>query len=150
MDIKKDKKSGSIANKRECFILPTYNEEKNIRRTIEGILSNQELVPGYQFEFLVVDDNSTDCTQKVVQDFIQNYTNLHIITGEKRGLGDAYKRGFKHALNLFKPDLVFQMDSDGQHDPMLIPNFIEQIDAGHSLVIGSRFAEGVSTPDFSF
>ena len=107
MDLKKDKTSRSVENKSACFILPTYNEEKNIRRTIEVILSNQELVPGYQFEILVVDDNSTDGTQKEVQDLIKNYTNLHIITGEKRGLGDAYKRGFKHALNLFKPDLVF-------------------------------------------
>ena len=150
MDLKRDKTSRSVTNKGACFILPTYNEEKNIRRTIEGILSNQELVPDYQFEILVVDDNSTDGTQREVQDLIKNYTNLHIITGEKKGLGDAYKRGFKHALNLFKPDLVFQMDSDGQHDPMLIPSFIEQIDAGHSLVIGSRFVEGGSTPDFSF
>jgi dolichol-phosphate mannosyltransferase len=73
-----------------------------------------------------------------------------MITGEKKGLGDAYKRGFRHALSFFKPDLIFQMDSDGQHDPMLIPGFIEQINAGHSLVVGSRFVEGGSTPDFSF
>ena len=150
MDLKKDKASRSVANKSACFILPTYNEEKNIRKTIEGIFSNQESVPGCQFKILVVDDNSTDGTQKEVHDLIKNYINLHMITGEKKGLGDAYQRGFRHALKLFKPDLIFQMDSDGQHDPMLIPGFIEQINAGHSLVVGSRFVEGGSTPDFSF
>ena len=150
MDLKKDKASRGVANKSACFILPTYNEEKNIRKTIEGIFSNQESVPGCQFKILVVDDNSTDGTQKEVHDLIKNYINLHMITGEKKGLGDAYQRGFRHALKLFKPDLIFQMDSDGQHDPMLIPGFIEQINAGHSLVVGSRFVEGGSTPDFSF
>ena len=101
MDLKKDKASRSVANKSACFILPTYNEEKNIRRTIEGIFSNQESVPGCQFKILVVDDNSTDGTQKEVHDLIKNYTNLYMITGEKKGLGDAYKRGFRHALRLF-------------------------------------------------
>ena len=83
MDLKKDKTPRGVANKSACFILPTYNEEKNIRRTIEGILSNQELVPDYQFEILVVDDNSTDGTQKEVQDLIKNYTDVFVDEDEE-------------------------------------------------------------------
>ena len=150
MDLKDKKDSSRTTTTEVCFVLPTYNEEKNIQQTLEGIFSNQILVPSCRFRVLVVDDNSSDGTQKEVTLLIAKYPDLHMITGDKKGLGDAYKRGFLYALSSFKPDLVFQMDSDGQHDPKLIPAFIEQINAGYSLVVGSRFTEGGSTPDFSF
>ena len=73
-----------------------------------------------------------------------------MITGEKRGLGDAYRRGMKHACRALHADLVFEMDADLQHSPNLIPLFIALADCGFSLVIGSRFAPGGDTPDFSF
>ena len=41
------------------------------------------------------------------------------------------------------------MDSDGQHDAYLIPEFLKEIKAGKDVVIGSRFIAGGSTPDFS-
>ena len=150
MDLKDKQDSSKTKTTEVCFVLPTYNEEKNIRQTVEGIFSNQILVPTSRFRVLVVDDNSSDGTQKEVTQLIAKYPDLHMITGDKKGLGDAYKRGLLYALSSFKPDFVFQMDSDGQHDPKLIPAFIEQINAGYSLVVGSRFVEGGSTPDFSF
>ena len=42
------------------------------------------------------------------------------------------------------------MDSDGQHDASLIPDFLSYIEEGKDVVIGSRFVEGGTTPDFSF
>ena len=147
MDLKNKRDSSETETTEVCFVLPTYNEEKNIRQTVEGIFSNQILFPTHRLRVLVVDDNSSDGTQKKVTQLITKYPDLHMITGDKKGLGDAYKRGFLHALSFFKPDFVFQMDSDGQHDPKLIPAFIEQINAGYSLVVGSRFTEGGSLTD---
>jgi dolichol-phosphate mannosyltransferase len=147
VDLKNKRDSSETKTTEVCFVLPTYNEEKNIRQTVEGIFSNQILFPTHRLRVLVVDDNSSDGTQKKVTQLITKYPDLHMITGDKKGLGDAYKRGFLHALSFFKPDFVFQMDSDGQHDPKLIPAFIEQINAGYSLVVGSRFTEGGSLTD---
>ena len=42
------------------------------------------------------------------------------------------------------------MDSDGQHDASLIPDFVSYIEEGKDVVIGSRFIDGGTTPDFSF
>ena len=42
------------------------------------------------------------------------------------------------------------MDSDGQHDTSLIPLFLDKIESGYDVVIGSRFTEGGSIPNFSF
>ena len=132
-----------------CFVLPTFNEADNIRNIIEAIFEQQVNVPEYQFKVLVVDDNSPDGTQQIVNQLIEKYDSLYLIAGKKNGLGNAYKRGFAYALKALNPEIIFQMDSDGQHDPQIIPDFISQINQGYSLVIGSRFIEGGTTPEFS-
>jgi dolichol-phosphate mannosyltransferase len=81
---------------------------------------------------------------------MQKNPYLLLVTGNKVGLGDAYKRGISFAMSTFKPDLLLQMDADGQHDPTLIPKFINLANDGFSLVIGSRYVPGGSTPDFSY
>ena len=133
-----------------CFVLPTYNEEENIGNIIQQILKEEKSLSKHTFTILVVDDNSTDETQTIVQRYISLNSKVHLVTEQKKGLGDAYKRGFKYALNDLKADLIFQMDSDGQHDTSLIPDFVSYIEEGKDVVIGSRFAEGGTTPDFSF
>ena len=133
-----------------CFVLPTYNEEENIENIIQQILKEEKNQSKHTFSILVVDDNSTDETQTIVQRYISLNSKVHLVTGQKKGLGDAYKRGFKYALNDLQADLIFQMDSDGQHDTSLIPHFVSYIEEGRDVVIGSRFVEGGTTPDFSF
>ena len=133
-----------------CFVLPTYNEEENIGNIIQQILKEEKSQSKHTFIILVVDDNSTDETQTIVQHYISLNSKVHLVTGQKKGLGDAYKRGFKYALNDLKADLIFQMDSDGQHDTSLILDFVSYIEEGKDVVIGSRFVEGGTTPDFSF
>ena len=133
-----------------CFVLPTYNEEENIGNIIQQILKEEKSQSKHTFIILVVDDNSTDETQTIVQRYISLNSKVHLVTGQKKGLGDAYKRGFKYALNDLKADLIFQMDSDGQHDTSLILDFVSYIEEGKDVVIGSRFVEGGKMPDFSF
>ena len=133
-----------------CFVLPTYNEEENIENIIQQILKEEKNQSKHTFSILVVDDNSTDETQTIVQRYISLNSKVHLVTGQKKGLGDAYKRGFKYALNDLEADLIFQMDSDGQHDASLIPDFVSYIEEGKDVVIGSRFIDGGTTPDFSF
>ena len=133
-----------------CFVLPTFNEEANIRECIESIFSHQNQFKHLLIKILVVDDNSHDKTQEIVLELKKTFSELQMITGQKKGLGDAYKRGFQYALDQMDPEVIFQMDADGQHDPSLIPEFLKLIEQGNDLVIGSRFVEGGSTPDFSF
>ncbi|MFI5305596.1 MAG: glycosyltransferase, partial [Nitrospiria bacterium] len=133
-----------------CIILPTYNEAENVKELIPSIFGQSEKIPTHDLHVLVVDDNSPDGTQAIVRGLMSQFPNLHLITGEKEGLGQAYKRGMNHAVKNLSPDLIFEMDADGQHDPGLIPLFINVANNGFSLVIGSRFAPGGATPDFSF
>ncbi len=133
-----------------CVILPTYNEAENIQLVIQNIFKQATKIASHDLHVLVVDDNSPDNTQGIVRELMDQYCNLHLLTGQKKGLGEAYKRGIKYAQDLLSPDLIFEMDADGQHDPKLIPLFILLANHGFSLIIGSRFAPGGATPDFSF
>ena len=132
-----------------CVILPTYNEAENVTDMIPKIFAQAPAIPTHDLHVLVVDDNSPDGTQHVIRTLMERFQNLYLITGPKRGLGEAYKRGIDDAMKRLSPDIVFEMDADGQHDPGLIPLFVYLADHGFSLVIGSRFAPGGLTPDFS-
>ena len=133
-----------------CLVLPTYNEAENIESITKAIFAMQSNIDTQQLYVIVVDDNSPDGTQEIVKKQIPQHPYLRLVTGNKVGLGDAYKRGFSFATSTFKPDLMLQMDADGQHDPTLIPDFINLANDGFSLVIGSRYVPGGSTPDFSY
>ena len=144
MDIEIDKQTQRIV-----FVLPTFNEEDNIKNTIQQIFEQFNL-NDYICLVLVVDDNSPDETQSIVTNLIKQNKNIFLLTGPKTGLGNAYKRGFKYAIQTLEADIVFQMDSDRQHDTSLIPLFLDKIESGYDVVIGSRFTEGGSIPNFSF
>jgi dolichol-phosphate mannosyltransferase len=133
-----------------CVILPTYNEVENVTQVIPAVFKQAaKISESHDLHVLVVDDDSPDGTYAAVQKLQREYKNLHVIGGMKRGLGDAYKRGITYALRHLSPDVIVQMDADGQHDPKKLPQFIALSNSGFSLVIGSRLAPGGETPDFS-
>ena len=133
-----------------CIVLPTYNEADNIEAIIKKIFSIQSEIHTHHLHVVVADDNSPDGTAGIIEQQMKTFSRLHLVSGEKTGLGDAYKRGFAFALETLNPDLLLQMDGDGQHDPKLIPKFIELANKGYDLIIGSRFIPGSSTPDFTY
>ncbi|XXJ20865.1 GtrA family protein [Desulfovibrio caledoniensis] len=133
-----------------CIVLPTYNESENVAVLLPRIFEQADRISSHELHVLVVDDNSPDGTANVVRGLQARFPHLHIITGQKRGLGEAYKRGFAHAIRELDPDLILQMDADLQHSPELLPLMIGLEQYGFSFVIGSRFVLGGSTPNFSF
>ena len=55
--------------------MPTFQEEKSIKETViylHDFLDNQKI----NFEIIVVDDNSSDSTQKIVNKLIESYKNI--------------------------------------------------------------------------
>lgn len=131
-----------------CIVLPTYNEAENVRVLIPDIFEQASKIPTHDLHVVVVDDNSPDGTGTTVREFMGTFPDLHLLTGEKKGLGEAYKRGMAYALKELQADLIFEMDADLQHEPSLLPLFVTLANNGFSLVIGSRFISGGATPNF--
>lgn len=126
--------------KKTLVIIPTYNEADNILKIIPEVLKNS--TDENEFNILVVDDNSPDGTASLVENM--NNKNVHVLKREKKlGLGTAYVAGFNYAFDN-NYDYVFEMDADFSHDPKYLKGFIEKIDSGFDLVIGSRYINGIS------
>jgi glycosyltransferase involved in cell wall biosynthesis len=113
------------------IIIPAYNEEENIRRTIDSL-------DDIQADILVVNDCSTDQTVKLAQEtgkveIVDLSCNL--------GIGGAVQTGFIYAREN-EYDCAVQFDGDGQHIAGEIPKLISFIERGQAdVVIGSRFCE---------
>ena len=122
-------------------IVPTYNEAHNIPKIIESVLNLDEPT-----HLLVVDDGSPDGTGDIVEDLIPSYEGrLHLIRRSgKLGLGTAYVRGFKFALEKGY-SYVCEMDADFSHNPQDIPSLVEEVRSGRAdVAIGSRYSKGIS------
>jgi dolichol-phosphate mannosyltransferase len=129
------------------IILPTYNERGNIAALLTS-LQHQFCCLRHEMHILVVDDNSPDGTATLVRQAMRDQPNLHLITGEKTGLGAAYTRGMLYAIGELGADVVFEMDADFSHDPADVPRLLAPLEDEDSadFVIGSRHVRGGSIP----
>ena len=128
-------------------IIPTYNEKVNMERMIPVLIN--EVFPQikkHTMEILVADDKSPDGTADVVKKYRKTNKNLHLLIGDKKGLGAAYARAMQYAMDTMKADAVIEFDADFQHDPYDIPRLIEAMDKGADHVIGSRYVKGGEIP----
>ena len=124
---------------KSLVIIPTYNEAENVFKVFDEIfkLNISDL------DILVVDDNSPDGTAQKVKEYPQKDHNIYLVQRpEKLGLGTAYIKGFKFALEKGY-DYIFEMDADYSHDPKEIPKMLKEI-TDADLIIGSRYIKGVN------
>src|SRR3989304_8860772 len=120
-----------------CVIIPTYNEKENIGKFIEKTFyAVKGKVDNYQI--LVVDDNSPDQTGKIVRGLALSNKKLHLLSGDKKGVGKAMIRGYKYALKKLKPDIIVSTEADFAYDPEYIPHAVDKIKGGYDVVVGSR------------
>lgn len=127
------------------IVLPTYNERENIARLVESLLD----LP-LDLAVIVVDDNSPDGTGELADRLAQSHPERVAVLHRpgKLGLGTAYLAGFGQALSRSDARHIITMDADFSHHPRYIPAMVEASQDGCDLVIGSRYIDGGSTPDF--
>jgi len=114
-----------------CVLIPTYNNQKTLRRVIEGVLQYAD-----QTDIIVINDGSTDETAHILAEYDNQ---IRILTNDvNKGKGYSLRRGFKEAINLSYKNAI-SIDSDGQHLPEDIPLFVETaIRNPGALIMGSR------------
>jgi dolichol-phosphate mannosyltransferase len=126
-----------------ALVVPTYQEAENIGaflRAARATLPDAHLV--------VCDDGSPDGTGSIAEEVGAEIGNSEVLHRPgKRGLGAAYRHGFRIALD-HGADVIVQMDVDFSHPHALLPAMIDRIDAGADVVIGSRYVPGGGTPDW--
>ncbi|BEV04854.1 DUF2062 domain-containing protein [Chryseobacterium gambrini] len=119
----------AISEKKICVLIPTYNNEKTLKRVIDGVLD-------YTEDIIAVNDGSTDSTKEI----LRSYSQIEVIDlPENKGKGNGLKTGFRKAKELGY-DYAITIDSDGQHYPDDIPVFVEALlnEKEDVLLIGNR------------
>lgn len=118
-----------IEEKKIAVVIPTYNNQKTLRRVIDGVL-------GYTQNIFIINDGSTDSTPEI----LAQYPEIQVITLPiNKGKGNALQIGFKKAENLGF-HFAITVDSDGQHYPDDIAVFVEHLALENDdvLLIGNR------------
>ncbi len=128
--------------KKVSVVLPTFNEKANIEKTIGKVLEQQKNLPGWEIHIIVADDvRSSDGTEGIVKQLAKKNQRIHFIKAEP-GLGVGLIEGHLYALKHLHPDVLAQMDADGQVVADVLVRMVKAIEEGFNLAIGSRFVEG--------
>ncbi len=114
------------------IIIPAYNEGDNIEKVVDNLITNFP-----QYDYVIVNDGSTDHTKKVCRNRGYEVLNLPI----NMGIGGAVQTGYRYARDN-DYDIAVQIDGDGQHDVGFLENMIQCMNEEQAdCVIGSRFVE---------
>lgn len=118
------------------IVIPCYNEKDNIEKLVKKVVNS----PIKNKEIIVVNDCSTDGTDKVLNEKISHMVAKIIHQEKNSGKGAALRTGFKAATG----DIVIIQDADMEYDPNEYPKVIQPIcDDKADVVYGSRFTKGV-------
>lgn len=114
------------------IIIPAYNEEGSIEKVINNLIENFP-----QYDYLIVNDGSTDKTKYLCEKNAYHVVNLVV----NMGIGGAVQTGYRYAKEN-NYDVAVQIDGDGQHDVSYLQEMLMLVENGEAdVVIGSRFVE---------
>lgn len=116
-----------LKRKKVVAVMPAFNEAGRVEKVIEAM-------PEFIWKVVVVDDGSTDGTNRLCQE-----RGAVVVRHEKNlGSGSGYKDGFRKALEL-GADIIVLLHSDGQHDPAEIIDVVAPIIEDHAeFTLGCR------------
>ena len=121
-----------------CVLIPTYNNERTLKRVIDGVLQ-------YTNNIIIINDGATDSTAQI----LEGYSQLtQIAVPQNKGKGHALRLGFNKAISL-DYHYAITIDSDGQHFPEDIKVFIEALEDAENknlLLIGARNMDQEGVP----
>lgn len=111
------------------ILVPAFNEADCIEKFLKDL---QHALSGVdrEYEIIIIDDGSTDNTFSIASSFPGIKVVRHPYN---KGYGASVKTGVKEA----KADTIVTIDSDGQHDPVHIPEMLKLLDE-YDLVAGAR------------
>jgi len=127
------------------IVIPAFNEEKNIGKTLEELQRVVRDVHHIPYEIIVVNDNSQDDTEAVVRKAMTKDPAIHLVTRKPPGgFGRAVRAGLDHVQG----DVVVICMADLSDDPEDVVVYYRKILEGYDCVYGSRFIKGSSTENY--
>lgn len=117
------------------ILIPAYNEEQVLHTLINRLDAVTSDLPNYQFEYLFVNDGSTDNTLFLLKQLVKHRTDISYVNLSRNfGKEVAMLAGFDHT----KGQAVIIIDADLQDPPELIPEMIGYWEQGYDDVYAKR------------
>lgn len=135
-----------IAKPEVSIVVPTYNEQKYIRRALEGLLSQRA---DFGYEVIVSDGNSTDSTAKIAREM-----GARVVFEPKRTIAAGRQKGFMEA----RGKIIVSSSADVHVKPGWLAKLVEPIRKGNCVaaagpvipkdgnLLEHAFAKGLLTP----
>jgi dolichol-phosphate mannosyltransferase len=120
--------------KKISIVIPVYNESENIGELYKQIVATLLRVE-YPFEFVFVDDGSTDQSLKIIKALAEMDSRVFYVE-LSRNFGHQY--ALKAGLDLASGDCAISMDSDLQHPPQIIIDLLKKWEEGFDIVYTKR------------
>lgn len=124
------------------FVVPAYNEEKNIESLIENTKKFVQ-ARNHEYQIIVINDGSTDRTMQILKN-LQNDAPIVILDQVvNKGVGEAFKRGLSYiAGTAGDEDIVISKEADNTSDLVILDDMLKKISEGYDLVLASCYMPG--------
>ena len=117
------------------IIVPARNEEKNIARCLDSLV--QQEYSREKLEIMIVDDNSTDRTAAIVQEYIKKFSNIHLIKlGQFQPGMSPKKRALQAGIESSIGEIIVTTDADCWAPPGWISHIVAQFTKNVGVVTG--------------
>ncbi len=101
------------------ILIPMYNSEKYIERCLNSIINQN--IPESEYEIIIMDDGSTDSSRRLVEDYVQNYSNIFLYKDKNEGTYTTRNK----LLKLAKGEYIYNIDADDYLAGNLLKPFLE-------------------------
>ena len=124
------------------IVIPVLNEAHVLEKSVRTVRDFLQRNLAYRSHIVIVDNGSTDGTQKVAQELSDKFAEVRFLHLLQRGRG----RALRHAWLQSKSDIVCYMDVDLSTDLRHLPELLGAIaNEGYDIAIGSRLMKGANT-----
>ena len=117
--------------------IPCYNSEKTISNVVESVIKELKKDPKYTFQFILVNDGSSDNTFGEIRKLCINNSNVKGVD-LTRNFGQA--QALYAAYNLIDGEIAVFMDDDGQHPADGVLKLVNKIEEGYDFAL-AKFEE---------
>ena len=121
--------------KKISIIIPFFNEKNNLPLILAEVRKLVEIEKNYEFELLLMDNNSDDGSSSIAKNELKNFENSKYF---KLSRNFGYQANIKAGYDKCTGDAAVQLDADGEDDPAIISKFIRQWEKGFEVVYGIR------------
>lgn len=124
-----------MSKKLISILIPTFNESENINELYRRLIKVTSSITKYQFEILVIDNNSSDQTLNKLKAIAKNDKKFKVIVNEKNF---GHVKSPVYGLTQTFSDATILMAADLQDPPENIPLFIKKWEMGYRAVLAVK------------